>query len=102
MRRDPWQALADPTRRRIIEILKDQRLTRNEIACHFDISRPAISKQIKILNESNLIQIEVSGRERSCSLTLAGLEEIHEWVQQYEAFWLNKLDGLERYLDEQG
>ena len=100
MRRDPWQALADPTRRRIIEILKEEDLTINEIAGHFDISRPAISKQLKILHESNLIEIEKSGRERSCALTLSGLEEVYEWVKQYESFWLTKLDRLEKFLDD--
>ena len=101
MRRDPWQALADPTRRRIIEILSNGSLTVNEIAAHFTISRPAISKQIKILNESELLDVLPHGRERTCHLTLQGLEEVHKWIIQYERFWIQKLDELNRYLDDQ-
>lgn len=100
MRRDPWQALADPTRRKIIETLSDEPMTINEIAERFTISRPAISKQVKILEESRLIFIQKQGRERTCSLSLEGLEEVHLWVQQYESFWLNKLDSLEDYLSK--
>lgn len=98
MRRNAWQALADPTRRKIIEhlIIGDQ--TINEIANEFDISRPGISKQIKILSESGLVEIETIGRERYCKLSLAPLEEIYEWVSQYEKFWNSKLDNLDSYL----
>lgn len=98
MRRDPWQALADPTRRQIIEVLSKAPQTVNSIAENFDISRPAISKQLKILEESALIIIEKQGRERVCTLTLAPLQEVQTWVGQYEAFWLKKLDKLDNYL----
>lgn len=98
MRRDPWQALADPTRRKIIEVLTDGELTVNTIAQHFDISRPAISKQLKILEESTLIKIHTIGRERICSLSLEPLEEISDWIRTYEVFWLSKLDKLEKHL----
>ena len=100
MRRDPWQALADPTRRKIIDVLSNDPLTINEIVGHFEISRPAISKQLKILQESSLIEIHSSGRERTCSLALHNLEEVYTWVKKYEAFWLDKLDNLEKYLDK--
>jgi len=100
MRRDPWQALADPTRRQIIEVLFEEQLTVNEIAKNFNISRPAISKQLKILEESSLITIEKQGRQRICTLSLEPLKEVFTWVQQYETFWLGKLDQLESYLDE--
>lgn len=101
MRRDAWQALADPTRRKIIECLFERPQTVNEIAMHFDISRPAISKQIKILEESSLLTIEQKGRERNCALSLASLQEVYQWVGQYEQFWLNRLDRLDDYLSEQ-
>ncbi len=100
MRRDPWQAIADPTRRKIIEILTDQSMTISDIANRFDISRPAISKQLKILDESNLINITQEGRERTCSLTPEGLQEVHDWVLQYESFWMKKLDRLDDYLSK--
>ena len=101
MRRDPWQALADPTRRQIIEVLAETPLSVNEIAENFDISRPAISKQLKILEESSLIKIEKTGRNRICTLALEPLAEVFHWVQQYEVFWLGKLDQLGKYLDEE-
>lgn len=100
MRRDAWQALADPTRRKIIELLIVGDQTINEIANEFDISRPGVSKQIKILAESGLVQIETIGRERYCSLTLGPLEEVYLWVSQYEKFWNQKLDKLDKYLNK--
>lgn len=101
MRRDPWQALADPTRRQIIEVLSKAPQSVNTIAENFKISRPAISKQLKILEESALITIQKQGRERVCTLALAPLEEVFNWVSQYELFWLNKLDNLDTYLKAQ-
>lgn len=100
MRRDAWQALADPTRRKIIELLSSEDQTINSIAEQFDISRPAISKQIRILAESNLLTIENKGRERICSLSLSSLEEVYDWVRKYESFWMDKLDALDNYLAE--
>lgn len=98
MRRDPWQALADPTRRQIIEVLSTGDKSVNTIAENFSISRPAISKQLKILEESSLIEISTIGRARICSLSLEPLEEISDWIKAYENFWLNKLDNLDKYL----
>lgn len=101
MRRDPWQALADPTRRKIIEVLTNKSQTVNAIVENFDISRPAISKQLRILEESSLITIKKNGRERICTLALAPLKEVFDWVQQYESFWLTKMDNLGNYLDKE-
>jgi len=100
MRRDAWQALADPTRRKIIETLAEESMTINEIAERFTISRPAISKQVKILAESNLLLVQQKGRERRCTLELGGLQEVYQWIQQYESFWLKKLDNLDDYLSK--
>jgi len=100
MRRDPWQALADPTRRKIIEVLSSGDQSVNEIAQNFEISRPAISKQLKILEESTLIEVSTTGRERICSLSLKPLEEISNWVKAYESFWLGKLDKLQKHLKD--
>lgn len=102
MRRDPWQALADPTRRKIIEVLHTAPQSVNTIAKNFDISRPAISKQLKILEESSLIIIHQEGRERICQLTLTPLKEVFKWVKQYEFFWIDKLDNLDDYLSQNG
>ncbi len=99
MRRDVFQAIADPTRRQIIHLLAGNALTLNGVAENFDISRPAISKHIKILTECGLITIRQEGRERICKAELNKLKEVSEWVTQYRAFWNQKLDALERYLD---
>lgn len=100
MRRDVFQAIADPTRREIIHLVAHKRLNLNAVADNFDISRPAISKHIKILTECGLITVEQEGRERYCTATLNKLTEISEWVEQYRQFWEAKLDSLEMYLNE--
>jgi DNA-binding transcriptional ArsR family regulator len=98
MRRDVFQAIADPTRRAIIGMLAGKQLNLNAVAENFDISRPAISKQIKILAECGLIKIKQDGRERVCELQLRKLGEVSEWIEQYRVFWTRKLDALEHYL----
>jgi DNA-binding transcriptional ArsR family regulator len=100
MRRDVFQAIADPTRRTILSLLAAQSLTLNAVAGNFDISRPAISKHIKILNECGLIEITDKGRERYCEAKLEKLNEVSVWIEQYKEFWESKLDHLEIYLDK--
>ncbi|HEX7847811.1 MAG TPA: metalloregulator ArsR/SmtB family transcription factor [Chitinophagaceae bacterium] len=98
MRRDVFQAIADPTRREIINMISSQSLNLNSIADKFDVSRPAISKHIKILTECGLIVIKQQGRERYCEAKLNKLNEVSDWVEQYRQFWTAKLDALENYL----
>jgi len=100
MRRDVFQAIADPTRREIINLISGKSLNLNAVANNFDISRPAISKHIKILTECGLIVIKQTGRERFCEAKLEKLNEISEWVEQYKKFWEAKLDALEIYLNK--
>jgi len=100
MRRDVFQAIADPTRREIINMIAHQSLHLNLVAGKFDISRPAISKHIKILTECGLITIKQEGRHRYCEAQLDKLNEVSDWVEQYRKFWAQKLDALETYLDE--
>ncbi len=100
MRRDVFQAIADPRRRAILSLLALQTLTLNGVAVHFKISRPAISKHVKILTECGLIKIEQKGRERFCTAQLQKLDEVSDWVEQYRRFWETKLDSLEEYLAE--
>ncbi len=100
MRRDVFQAIADPNRRAILGLLAQQKLTLNEVAGNFDVSRPAISKHIKILTECGLVTIEQHGRERYCEARLEKLNEVSDWVEQYRKFWTDKLDALEIYLEE--
>ena len=100
MRRDVFQAIADPTRRAIINMVSQQSLNLNAVAENFDISRPAISKHIKILTECGLIVIKQQGRERFCEAKLNKLNEVSDWVEQYRKFWNTKLDSLEKYLED--
>lgn len=99
MRRDVFQAIADPTRRDILNLLASQSLNLNTVAEKFPISRPAISKHIKILTECGLIEIKQQGRERFCEAKLGNLNEVSQWVEQYRKFWTDKLDSLELYLN---
>jgi DNA-binding transcriptional ArsR family regulator len=100
IRRDVFQAIADPNRRAIISLLAQNKLTLNGVAEQFDISRPAISKHIKILTECGLITINKQGRERYCEAKFEKLSEVSEWAEQYQKFWTTKLDALENYLKE--
>jgi DNA-binding transcriptional ArsR family regulator len=100
MRRDVFQAIADPTRREIINLLAHKQLNLNAVADNFSVSRPAISKHIKILTECGLINIKQLGRERYCEVRLQKLNEVSDWVEQYRKFWTQKLDALGDYLDQ--
>lgn len=100
MRRDVFQAIADPTRRAIIHMIAKENMNLNSVAEKFDISRPAISKHIKILTECGLVTINVQGREHFCEAKLEKLNEVNEWVAQYKRFWEEKFDALEIYLKE--
>ncbi len=95
MRRDVFQAIADPNRRAILGLLANQNLTLNGVAENFDISRPAISKHIKILSECGLVVTTQQGRERFCEIKLEKLNEVSDWVEQYRKLWEDKLDALE-------
>jgi DNA-binding transcriptional ArsR family regulator len=99
MRRDVFQAIADPTRREIINLIAHKSLNLNAVAENFNMSRPAISKHIKILTECGLIVINQQGRERYCEPQLEKLNEVSSWVEQYRQFWNAKLDALEDYLN---
>nr|WP_294944646.1 metalloregulator ArsR/SmtB family transcription factor [uncultured Mucilaginibacter sp.] len=101
MRRDVFQAIADPTRREIINMLASQQLNLNAVADKFDISRPAISKHIRILTECGLVVIKQQGRERFCHANFKKLKQVEDWAAQYRRFWNDKLDALENFLDNE-
>ena len=100
MRRDVFQAIADPTRRKIIGMIAQQSLNLNAVADNFNISRPAISRHIKILSECGLITIRQQGRERYCEAKLQKLNEVEKWIEQYRVFWTGKLNALENFLEK--
>jgi DNA-binding transcriptional ArsR family regulator len=101
MRRDVFQAIADPTRRDIIGLIAHRSLNLNAIADNFDISRPAISKHIKILTECGLLTIKQRGRDRYCEANFKKLNAVSDWVEQYRSFWTNKLDALGDFLEKE-
>ena len=100
MRRDVFQAIADPTRRAIIQLIAKEPLNLNAVAEKFDVSRPAISKHIRILTECGLVTIRRQGRERYCNAKLQQLNEVHKWVEQYRQFRTSRFDALEAYLEK--
>lgn len=100
MRRDVFQAIADPTRREIIHILAHGAVNVNAVAKNFNISRPAISRHMKILTECGLVVIHDQGRERYCEANLRSLEEVSDWVGRYRIFWTAKLTALEKFLNK--
>jgi DNA-binding transcriptional ArsR family regulator len=100
MRRDVFQAIADPTRREIINLVAHKQLNLNAIADNFDVSRPAISQHIKILTECGLIMIKKQGRERYCEAKLQQLGEVANWVGQYREMWDKRFDALDGVLQK--
>jgi DNA-binding transcriptional ArsR family regulator len=97
-RRDVFQAIADPTRREIISLISREPMNLKTIADHFDISRPAISQQIKILHECGIVEIQREGRETFCSIRSSELRKIADWIGQYRGLWEERLDSFEAYL----
>lgn len=97
MRRDIFQAIADPTRRAIITLIALQAMTPNALAEHFDMTRQAVSKHIKILNECELITQQQTGREIYYKLEPNKMKEIDKWLEQFRKIWetqFNQLDNL--------
>jgi DNA-binding transcriptional ArsR family regulator len=99
-RRDVYQAIADPTRRVIIDMIATQPQNVNAIAEKFDVTRQAISLHIKVLTDCGLITIKKQGRDHVCEAQLDKLIEVSAWVDQYRQHWESKLDTLETYLEK--
>ncbi len=99
-RRDVYQAIADPTRRAIINMIAAQPHNVNTIADNFDMTRQAISLHIKILTDCGLIAIKQQGRDRFCEAQLDQLSEVSAFVDQYRKHWESKVDALETYLEK--
>lgn len=100
IRRDVFQAIADPTRRKIIDLLSDEPMTLNAIADKFHISRPAISQHIKHLAECNIVEIEQSGRERYCKIKPQNLIPAFLWLEKYQKQWIGRIDSFEQYVNK--
>ncbi|MEZ4802083.1 MAG: metalloregulator ArsR/SmtB family transcription factor [Gelidibacter sp.] len=98
MRRDIFQAIADPTRRAIIALIAVQAMTPNAIAENFNTTRQAVSKHLRILSECELVHQEQQGREIYYSLELEKLKEIDSWLEQYRNMWENQFNKLDTLL----
>jgi DNA-binding transcriptional ArsR family regulator len=96
---DAFQVIADPSRRYILQLLSKDSLTINSLAENFDMSRPAVSKHIKLLYNAGFISIQDIGRERYCMLKQDGFNELQKWIDYFDKFWVSKLKKLETMLN---
>jgi DNA-binding transcriptional ArsR family regulator len=98
LRRDPFQAIADPTRRAILVLLAAQTMTAGAIAEKFDVARPTISKHMQVLNECELITANQKGREIYYEIRVDKMKEIEKWLAQFRAIWENRYNELDNLL----
>jgi DNA-binding transcriptional ArsR family regulator len=99
-RLDAFQVIGDPSRRKMLMLLSEDSLTINSLADNFDMSRPAVSKHIKILHNAGFISIRDIGRERYCTLKQDGFNELQNWISYFDQFWTSKLKKLEALLNK--
>jgi len=97
---DVFQVIGDPSRRKMLMLLSADSLTINSLAENFEMSRPAVSKHIKILHNAGFISIRDIGRERYCTLKKDGFEELKAWISYFDEFWASKLKKLETLLNK--
>ena len=96
---DVFQVIADPSRRQMMQLLSKESMTINALAENFDMSRPAVSKHIKIMQQAGFITIKDIGRERHCTLKQEGFNELQQFIDYFDKFWLGKLKKLETLLN---
>jgi len=96
-----FQALADPTRRAVLDLLRRGRRSAGEIACAFPVSRPAISKHLRRLRQSQLVREYRQGRNRFYSINPQPLKEVDRWLTEYRVFWQGKLAGLKTFVERE-
>src|SRR5712675_2973359 len=96
---DVFQVIADPSRRQMLQLLSKDSMTINALAVNFDMSRPAVSKNIKIMYKAGFISITDIGRERYCTLKPDGFNELQDFINYFDKFWASKLKKLESILN---
>lgn len=99
---DVFQAVADPTRRAILDRLRAGRAPVNELAAGFDMSRPAVSKHLRLLREARLVREQKEGRQRFYELTPGPLRDVADWAEAYRAFWSVNLASLKKHVEGKG
>jgi DNA-binding transcriptional ArsR family regulator len=97
---DVFQALADPTRRKMLKLLSQQEMPVMAITGHFPISRTAVSKHLRVLADAGLVMERKVGRETRYNLNPEPLHEIKDWLQYFELFWENKLNALKLFVED--
>lgn len=97
-----FAALADPTRRRIVELLAQREYAAGDLARRFDMTPPAVSQHLRLLREAGLVRTRREAQRRIYALEPAGLAELDAWLARYRHFWTHRLDALERELGEGG
>ena len=97
---DIFNAIADPTRRALLDKLREGEQPVKQLAEPFNMSMPAISQHLQILCEAGLVQVKKAGRQRLYRLNPEPLKEVSDWIINYEEFWKEKLDALGKYLEE--
>jgi DNA-binding transcriptional ArsR family regulator len=97
---DVFQVIADPNRRQILHLLTKDSYNINSLSENFNMSRPAVSKHIKVLQRAGFISIQEIGRERYCTLSKEGFIEIRNWMDYFDQFWNSKLKNLETLLNQ--
>jgi DNA-binding transcriptional ArsR family regulator len=98
MKRDVFQAIADPTRRAILTLIAVQAMTPNAVAEHFDSSRQAVSKHIKVLTECQLVKQEFTGREIYYHINPKKMKEVADWIEPFKKMWESRFDQLDKVL----
>jgi DNA-binding transcriptional ArsR family regulator len=99
---DAFQVIGDPSRRKMLMLLSEDSLTINSLAENFQMSRPAVSKHVKILYGAGFISIKDVGRERYCTLQKDGFEELQAWLAYFDRFWASRFKKLENLLNNKG
>ena len=95
-----YSALAEPSRRRILDLLRDGERSVTELVTHLDLSQPGVSKHLKVLRDAGLVQVRPEGKRRWYGLRAQPLAEVAEWLEPYRRHWSARLDALERHLED--
>ena len=95
-----YSALAEPSRREILDLLRGGERSVGDLVAHLPLSQPGVSKHLKVLREAGLVDVRSQGKQRLYALRSEPLAEVDEWLEPYRAYWSNRLDALERHLED--
>ena len=95
-----YSALAEPSRRQILDLLRHREWSVNDLVAHLDLSQPGVSKHLKVLREAGLVEVRPDGKRRWYGLRAQPLAEVADWLEPYRAHWSDRLDALERHLED--